>query len=459
MESVPMSLLPSRVPDPAFRAANRYDPFYDYVWTRRSVAQWREASQIRARRRVGLGRESAWFVTEEMSREAELQSVLSPTWRRARLGVLGCVHGWRTLTIQQAQAILGVPQLVSRNMALLRDLYAMGAVDVGHAGGFYDVPLVSDTPGEWLLRPSRSNTVAQRLFPYFTFPEQVRVSGGRHWVTGGQYDRHNVMAVEFALRVAEFTNAAAVFGESWSQAREVLFEGWGRQFPFAGGEYGRGALQNRGDGVLVREDGLRVVLEVQASARMDQLVVKVGKWARQLAVSPLSMQGTVVLFVALGDQSSKTETSITLVRQIRRAIQQALSEFPGAGANRVADRLFAVEWEELFPARHEAVADIAALPVWGPSGFGRMVPPEEVWRRVRLFDPAEVSYVPDGGCDPLAVARNAGVLFASPYWLRRADTPQLAGDAARVLWPAGVPGRDGWRGGRGGGAIPDRLLT
>lgn len=428
----------SRIPHDPFRAELRLDPYWEYVWSRRSHAEWREREQMRARASAGLARADRWFLPTVQDTIRARQQFLQLR-RPQKLATLGAVHAWRTLSTQQLQAFTGDRKTVGSNASLLRQLYALRLLDVGHQTGFRTVTADEESVREWLIRPSRSDEYERAIEPLLSFPERVKVTGGQRWHSGGQYDRHNILAAEFALRAAEFTPIATVLGERWSSARELLYEGWGRPFPFTGQLPGLPQFANRADLTLVRADGLRIAVEVTASAGQD-FEEKAAKWAMQLASAPLSQQGTVVLFLVCGEQHAKARDNRRIVRVVKRAVQKAVERHPGTQLNRSYERMFVATWQELFPAAHQLADDFAALPVACPLGYRSSGAVERIWEDVHLLDPTTVPYLPADGLDPVAVARNAGILAGTPHWLRHPDTPQVAGIPVRELWPEGLPG-------------------
>lgn len=431
----------SRIPYSPYRAANRMDPFYDYIWKRSdSAIAWRSRREMRSRRDARLGRAASWFVPTSEEREQATSNLLN-TRRDLKLQTLGSVFGWRTATVEQLQAITGQKGLLTGKGSALRQLYAADLIDVGSSGGFNGWAVNNEELRSWLVHPSRTDSYRRNIDPNLTFPESVSVTGGQEWVTGGQYDRHNVLATEFALRASEFTRCATVLGEQWSSASQLLWEGWGQKSPFASGPGGSkaGAYENRADMTLVRRDGLRIAVEVTASTSGKAFVQKVWKWLHQMRQAPLEHQGTVLLFLVAGEQEPRGGEVQRLRREVQRGIQQAVAMEPGYAANRMADRVFVASWGDLFPDRHQLVGDFEKLPVLAPRGLRSAAPTDQIWERVHLLDEAQVPYTPAADREPLAVVENAAMLHATPHWLR-GERPQLAGDSVKLFWPDGVPG-------------------
>lgn len=462
------SQLPSQVPGAPLCAADRLDTFYDYVWSRGAAAQIRSRRKMVSRQSAGLRKVASWFVPTD-AECAAAKARLHTKKRDQKLAVLAAIDMWRSLTIEQAAAILGMPELLENSAAIIRDLYMLDLVDVGCFEGFTDRVVQTSDVGEWLIRPTRSAQYRTLIEPHLTFPEAVRVTGGQEFLTGGQYDRHNILASEFALRVAELTAASMVLGEKWSTQSGLLYEGWGHQDPYA-------HVNGRGDLTIVRRDGLRIVVEITASLGKS-FQAKALRWASRLSAGSLEAQGTVVLFVTAGEQHPVSADRKSLHSQVRSAITQATRSHPGLpGTSRTSERMFVANWADLFPARHEASGDFTSLTCWSPAGVTASSPvtgPAPSWHSAAaaesdrvgmrsLLDEGDVIYRPGSALDPLALVSNSRALLGVPWWMRQERPPQVAMDLARAMWPNGLPNlQPSDLAGRGGAAavtMPDRVL-
>ncbi len=422
---------PSRTPNAPLRAAERLDPFYDYVWSRGSYAQIRSRRKMVARVNAGLRRPPRWFTpTDEEVEAARLR--LHTKRREQKLGVLAALDMWRSLTIQQAAAFLGMPELIESEAQIIRDLYALDLVDVGSFEGFSDREVRTRDVGEWLIRPTRSARYQELVAPYLTIPESVKVTGGMEFMTGGQYDRHNLLASELALRVAELTPASMVIGEKWSSHAGLLYEGWGNPDPHP-------HVNGRGDLTIIRSDGLRIAVEMTASLGRS-FHAKVDRWAQRLSSGTLEAQGTVVLFVTAGEQHPVSHDKKELHSQVRSAVLAAVRAHPGlSSSSRTAERVFVARWDELFPSRHHTSDGFHLLQAASPVGTYRDGV-DELWSPRRLLDLNDVVYRPAPGTDPLAIISNSTALMGTPWWFRDGSAPQVAMDAVKQLWPKGLPG-------------------
>ena len=103
-----------------------------------------------------------------------------------------------------------------------------------------------------------------------------------------------MLMAELALRVAQICDVGGVAGERVASVPVLAFDsvGMGRPSWCA-------RSSSCADAVLVRRDGVRVAVELTASATPN-LDAKTARWARTLASSPFDRSGLVVVFVEAG---------------------------------------------------------------------------------------------------------------------------------------------------------------
>lgn len=431
----------SRCPGNPGRSANRFDPYWDGVWSFGSSAQWLNRVEVDRRVSAGLMRLPSGLrpVREGV---AEGRMFAGGSLGR-KLGVLSVADLWRTATVEQVSGLLGVGVDRLGGERVLGDLWSLGLVDYGFPQGLL---VGNDFLGSRfrMVRPSRSNVFERLVAPGLSGPELVSVTGGLPFMSGGQYDRHNVLATELGLRVAEFTDVSAVVGEKLSLAGSLAYDSVGLPNPFPS------SLQ-RGDLTFVRPDGLRVVVEVTASlsAGFDK---KVERWARILSRDSLNRNGLVVVFVTCPrpDVSGDELTGL-----VRRSVARVLRRWRGTGGSLTQDRMFVASWQELFPSSGHMVDGFSGFPVWGVSVPDRG---DAVWSGVELLGASRVLSSFDPVFDAQAVVRNASMLAGSPYWLRSGEE-SLWEVPVRGVFPSGAPvglfdqGRSGIRVAK----VPQRL--
>lgn len=386
-------------------AADRIDPYWGGLWQLGSDGTWVSRKQAKRLMQSGLRvKRVAGLDTGPGEATARLDS----KWE-TKLDVLGAVSGWRTVTAEQAAALSGNLSIARPKGRSIPDLYALDVIDQGLPNA---VMLGSADSGMRFLRPSAGNSFDKIIRPNMTYAEWVSVTGGGQWVTSGQYDRHNILTAELALRVAEFLPAATVLGERFARASDLLWDGVGLVPP-----PGRENDHQRGDCVLVREDGLRVVVEMTATSGKT-LEAKAKQWAKKLSYRSVDDTGVVVLFVVV-ERQNKSQRRRATMTEARKNLAKALAEFPGTAQNRIADRMFLSNWGDWFPAEHYCSGAFLNL------AASKLAVGDE-WVPVNLWDELDV-YGPANLAERFAVVGAAAGLRSTPVWLRdRGERPVLA---------------------------------
>lgn len=398
--------IPSSIPRSPHRAAIRLDPYWDGLWNLGSAGTWLSRGHSDRLRAAGLIRNlPSRLRTNPADAIGRLPGNLD-----VKLDLLGAVNAWRTLTGEQQAAFSG-RRVFDAQDQIIGDLFASDLID---AGTIWNPELETRlTDRAALYRPSNSDAFDRHVAPLLTFAEQVSVTGGEAWIAGGQFARHNILTAELCLRLAEFANVAAVLGERDARVRTLAYTGAGAAEP-------PGQSNKTADAVIVRPDGLRIAVESTATAAGTDFLRKARAWAQVLARRPLSDTGLVVLFV--GIERLDQRNTETIRRKVRKEIAQATREVPGLAGNRTADRMFLMSWQEMFPARHEASADLFTLRCERPNG------PGGTWAEAHLLDEGSVPFDTSAmRVDPLTVVHAAAGLRSTPFWLRRGvpDRPAL----------------------------------
>ena len=398
-----------------FGAADRLDPYWDGLWTNGSAAAWLSAEL--ASRQVGSGL-AVLPAHLSMTMEQALATLSSAQSRGPRLSVLASVDQWRTLTAEQVAALTGWSRLASRRSEVVAAAFTAGVLDVGEFANAARRGASADRAR--LVRPSRSHAFNDLVEPDLTYQEWVSVTGGAPWDFRRQYDRHNLIAAELGLRVAEFCEVGTVLGEKLSTADLLSWSGLGRS--------GVCPDKRAADLTVVRSDGLRIAVEVTASGGAD-FAGKVRRWAQALASNSLASSGLVVLFVEAappGNDVRAGNRQRNVIEEVHKQVAKVVMEFPGTAADRVASRIAVARWEDWFPAAHEATEAFLSLDAVRPTG-----PPGARWEPVSLLDPFDMEFAPHRPEDMTSVIASAGMLLGVPHWLRN------AGDAP-LLWPLQV---------------------
>lgn len=414
--TLPFSAVRSPIAGTSAALEARIDPFYDGLWVQGSQGFWARAAEAARQSAAGLGKMPK---IASLSADEAWESVMSSYRWNEKLAVLSVVDAFRTITVQQAQAITGAEaMLTGTNVQALSALYAAGLIDLGRSAAAL-VPTEAASLG-YLLRPSRTKVFDRRLAPHLTYPELVSVTGGLGWQAGGYYDRHNVLSAELILRAAEMCEVATVLGEKYA-THDLLF----------GTGVGRPPIESasRGDGVIVRADGLRIVVEMTTSLspKAQATKEKFARWARLFERAPFDANGVVVVFVIANPPGAQVSTPVT-PKQVRALVAEAIEAHPGSGRVRSKDRFFIADFSRWFPAPglvDESFFTLRAQKAIKRPDVARNATGEEV----DLLDIFDVAGVQSPRFDPMAIVDNAAGLRCVPTWIRQRSSPPQILDA------------------------------
>lgn len=415
------SMLPSPcVPDVSM--ANRHDPYWDELWPWNSSASWSMGYTERWHHERNGRRVNAKFLLAE--KEA-LRKLTANRGRSRRLAAWSVLHSYRTVSSEQLAAFTGNLSMLDPHSAVLAPSFALDLIDIG----FYATPWGRE-PGpqrrDLLFRPSSTDVFDKLIEPTLTGPEWLTVTGGQRWTSGGQYDRHNLLATELLLRLAEYAPIGAVLGEKYSTVDLLAGSGLGKKV--------RKPDNRSADGTMVRQDGLRVAFEVTANASRG-LESKVRRWAQIISERPLEASGLVVVFVAAGHPDRTRGKNAR--RAVYETVGRVLREFPGTGPDSPAARIGCASWTDWFPARHHISDLFLRLEADFATGSGSGA---SKWMPLGLLD--EYAFTPWKTFDARAVIDNAPLIAATPHWMREGDHTHLIGspmDRAGVTVPHPAP--------------------
>lgn len=383
---------------PKVATANRLDPYWDGLWASGSTASWVNVES--ARRQVSSGLATMpWYLdmTQEQAREIFFNA---SGWRR-RLEAYGALGSWRTLSAEQLAAFTGAPSMAGRNRSM-NAAFNLGLADLG----IFTTGLVSTSIKDRarLFRPAALGAFDRILEPELTYPEKVLVSGGYRYTGGGQFDRHNLLTAELGLRVAEFLpNVGTILGESLSGIDLLAGTGLGLEE--------KTKQRRSADATLIRDDGMRVVVEMTASVT-PYFSEKVRRWVHLLATTTLSHSGITVLFVGAPkpDRTSQMKGASEFRAQMKQAVREAVREFPGISGSNPHERIGVALWEDFFPEPGMVDEDFLDLTVEmvGAGGSGWLK--QSLWNLP--LDPLRPGFL-------TAVIDNAAATASPPVWLRR----------------------------------------
>lgn len=425
-----------------WRTADRLDPFWGGMWSTGASAMW--VSRRLAASQVASGL-AVMPPHLSMSIAQAREHLASARGFGARLAAMGVLDQWRTASSEQMVALTGHDRL---GAVRSRDLAAMWVAGIADHGTFSSalLPGAALTARAMLYRPSRSRgSFEEAVAPLLTYEQRVAVTAGTSWDHRRQYDRHNLLTTELGLRVAETCPVGTVLGEKVSTVDLLTGSGLGRE---------SSSDERAADMTVVRRDGMRIAVELTASAGPD-FTEKVRRWARLLASEPMARTGLFVLFVeAAPPEVSASGKGNRVRREVYKAVARTVREFAGQGVDSVAGRMGVVSWSQWFSGPGMASAEFAALEVDRPIG-----PVTDTWVQGSVLDEVEVPFVPRDDFDPLAVVTGSSMLLGTPHWMRHEAPahlwPILAGD---VGWSDGLPVRSPARPDQVTGFVNDATL-
>lgn len=357
----------------------RVDPFYRGLFGDGARFVWADFGLCREADEAGLlGLRQGFRVDSGL-----LPRVLAGVDRGSVVGLLGLVVGWRTVSVSQLCGFLGLP--VSKVWRLVLGLWGFGLVELGFACN--GLKLCRER-GLVLVRPRRDEGAWLGLRWLLSRSEWTRASWGVG-VGGGHFDRHNVLMSELGLRVWSYCGGVGlVLGEPLASMDLLFGSGLGRS-PVLDGRGVPRVDGRRGDGVFVRPDGLRVVVELTVRDS-PSLSVKVRRWLEYLGSNSLERCGVVLLLVGAGRVPGEGE-------RVRHHVGGLFGGFPEWAWR---GRVFWVDWCDWFPG--EGLVD---------GGFfgGRVLGADSRYgwgESVCLWGEGGLGFTPRVGFDATAVLRN-----------------------------------------------------
>lgn len=430
------------------RSALRADPFWSGMFRTGSTGDWYSVDDFRALAAIEHATAPAYL---RMSAADARARVLAPRNRESVYRVIAALDQWRTMTVEQLEAVADIDKFAFGDRSLLSAMWNSGLIELSAMGTLF-------RPGErhldhLLVRPTRPGAMLRELEDGMSYAEWVSTTAGMPFDSDRQYARHNVLATELGLRMAEFGNVGMVLGEKLSSMSMLAYEGVGDQAPTTGAGGGS-------DLTLVRTDGLRIAVEVTASNSGGWIYGKIEKLVRVLNRRPLAHTGLCILFVVAPRRESAGQEPREMLRKVKKDIQRAVHAYPGKATDPTAARIGIVGWPDLFPDGNTVTADLRKLPVERPTGPGYIGDPsaESVWERAHFLDPASVPFAPTHPDAMSAVIQNASGLRGVPHAVRTGHGRPVFSERNMVAQGfdiiGQVEGTKSLEGGRGAAAAP-----
>ena len=381
---------------PGFTTPERLDPYWDHIWSAGSTLTWRSHDSATAQVIAGLGGLPAAHRISEAEAWARLES---PKSRNSLLRFLATIQMFRTSTGEQVEALSGARGAANVLSGLVAAAFRVGLIELGSpAAGLTR----SETSNRGTLyRPTTSKAI-DRITNRLTYPEWVSLTGGIAWDRGGQFDRHNVLATELGLRLAEYCDVGTVLGEKLSTV-DLL----------AGSGIGFGQLKGdtkSADLTVVRPDGLRIAVEITATLGAS-FEKKVERWARLLNERPMDDSGLSVVFVIAPPHGASANS---VRADTYKVIASVVRRFPGTVRESIDTRIAVASWTDWFPERHMIEPGFFSMAVTMPSGMsdGKMI-----WKETELLNTSTYPFIPSRP-ELNAILENAHLLWGTPVWLR-----------------------------------------
>lgn len=392
-EFVSLSSLPSRAPE-GLRAATRDELYYTAVWDSVRDASWEGAHLTR------FEMEHEGFSPIKRVRKMMERDPVTELWTSAAMHHYAVVSMWNCLNAQQMAAMTGYATWARMRSGAVPDsaqqLWAHGLIESGK------MPYRRPLPSAVRLGPSKHfSAVSDAL----SMSQWLSVTGGvpPRRTTGST--RHDMLAAELALRVAEYCDISSVIGESLGLLSHVTnTEGGGFR---------------RADAVAVRPDGLKICFEM--TGHPGGVMEKIDNYVE--ALSRCVDRSTAVVFVNASRAPKRTVAFNG--RRVRMAIAKRVLEDPAARAARLSERMFFVDWSDWF-GMNSIISDFAMLPVWRMDKS--MTKPSSdlngPWRRLNIGDVDATPWAPGSDESINRTARlisGAHTLWGVPSFLRDAS--------------------------------------
>ncbi len=382
--------------------AERFDPYFSPVWQDASggaAMSWLSNEALSRLGTEGLVKQRAQGKHHYQSAEEALAALpFRPKWQKA----LGAINLFQTLTAQQLAAITDNPDVMYERSVTLDALFIAGLIQ---RGGFslWQNRLRTDRTPELLRIHPRAHKID---LSHLLYQDWLGVSAGAFKTRGHNWDRHNLLTTELCLRVAELCpTIPLVLGEALADLARYADP---KHPP---------ARERMADGVLLREDGLRILIETTVGGVSSALTAKFDTYTSMLTND--RSDSVTVLF--LSAQSSDLYTGVSRRQTLCRIIGSVIAGLHGRTREKVARHIAVADWRDWFPEPGTLHRSFRSLTATVPTG-----PTSDRWQPVDLADPMSTPMHPSDpslAIDMETTLTNAANLYGIPHWQRGTVDP------------------------------------
>ena len=214
-------------------------------------------------------------------------------------------------------------------------------------------------------------------------------------IKGHQYDRHNILTTELSLRAAEMCPLRSVLGEAVAT--------WPRLF----GPKLQPNPHRSADAVWVREDGLKIAVELTATFT-TATVTKIEQLAELIVRD--TTKSLVVLFVVAAHPKDGRSSDVT--NRLRQAIKKSSHSSMSRILAEVENRMVLTKWESWFPAPGLVSRDFVALSAQRYSSV------DKEWSFTWLLDPYDITFAEAFSPESEETSTRLNDVFGTPWWMR-----------------------------------------
>ena len=390
--------LPTRLGGNA-QASGSLDPYYEVFYGEGRYPGAVSLAQARAMAAKSAVRLPSTY-TRAKPRSA--REIASSSRAPEVLNLLGALISFGAVTNNQAATITQSPALADPRSDLVATLYASDLISIASPYVGHSLGVSGDGSVAYQLGDPR---VLRDLLDRLTYSEWLALTGGRKLRRTSVHLRHDVLGAELALRAASHLRVGTVLGPRHSTLLALT----------AGCPHPNTSTAEA-DLLIVRDDGLRIAVEITASITQG-FAAKVQRWVRTLNESPLECCGLVVVFLVAPALAKRGH-------QVRRityeTIERAAKRDAGSFRAPVAARIGVATWREWFPEPEVATDRFARLTVDRPTGRG-----ETTWQECHLWEPDDFALTARDPERLRSIVVESALLSQTPWWVRERHHPAL----------------------------------